>query len=136
MSPGRCRRRTNCWCGVHAATINRIDRGFRAAHPWFIRSFAGITRPRRTVLGHEFAEVVAAVGEEVRRFAFRNDADRPDGPLRVVQATGTDCDYDGSRCGQKRIARIAVDRTHFARRLFVSPPRAALILCTSPSMPP
>ena len=55
---------------VYAATVNRTDCGFRAAHPWFIRGFAGITRPRRTIVGSEFAGVVDAVGEEVSRFAF------------------------------------------------------------------
>lgn len=42
---------------VYAATVNRTDCGFRAARPWFIRGFAGIRRPRRTVLGNEFAGV-------------------------------------------------------------------------------
>lgn len=54
---------------VHATTVNRTDCGFRAAHPWFIRGFTGITKPKRTVLGNEFAGVVEAVGAEVNRFA-------------------------------------------------------------------
>ena len=55
---------------VHAATVNRTDCGYRTAHPWFIRGFTGITRPQRAVLGNEFAGVVEAVGEQVRRFAI------------------------------------------------------------------
>jgi len=54
---------------VHATTVNRTDCGFRGAHPWFIRPFSGITRPRRTILGNEFAGVVEAVGRDVGRFA-------------------------------------------------------------------
>jgi NADPH:quinone reductase-like Zn-dependent oxidoreductase len=53
---------------VHATTVNRTDCGFRAAHPWFIRGFTGVTKPKRTILGNEFAGVVEAVGENVRRF--------------------------------------------------------------------
>jgi NADPH:quinone reductase-like Zn-dependent oxidoreductase len=48
---------------------NRTDCGFRAAHPWFVRGFSGITKPKRTILGCEFAGVVEAVGKEVGRFA-------------------------------------------------------------------
>ena len=54
---------------VHASTVNRTDCGFRAAHPWFIRGFTGMTKPKRTILGNEFAEVVEAVGADVSRFA-------------------------------------------------------------------
>lgn len=54
---------------VHATTVNRTDCGFRAAHPWFIRGFTGITKPKRTILGNEFAGVVDVVGGDVNRFA-------------------------------------------------------------------
>jgi NADPH:quinone reductase-like Zn-dependent oxidoreductase len=54
---------------IHATTVNRTDCGFRAAHPWFIRGFTGITRPKRTILGNEFAGVVESIGEGVSRFA-------------------------------------------------------------------
>jgi NADPH:quinone reductase-like Zn-dependent oxidoreductase len=54
---------------VHATTVNRTDCGFRAAHPWFIRGFSGVTKPKRTILGNEFAGVVGVVGEHVTRFA-------------------------------------------------------------------
>ena len=54
---------------VHATTVNRTDCGFRAAHPWFIRAFSGLTKPKRTILGNEFAGVVEAVGPDVTRFA-------------------------------------------------------------------
>jgi NADPH:quinone reductase-like Zn-dependent oxidoreductase len=54
---------------VHATTVNRTDCGFRRAHPWFIRGFSGVTRPRHTILGNEFAGVVEAIGADVPRFA-------------------------------------------------------------------
>jgi NADPH:quinone reductase-like Zn-dependent oxidoreductase len=54
---------------VHATTVNRTDCGFRAGHPWFIRGFSGVTKPKRTILGNEFAGVVEAVGEAVGHFA-------------------------------------------------------------------
>lgn len=54
---------------IHATTVNRTDCGFRAAHPWFIRGLTGLTRPKRTVLGNEFAGVVEAVGDGDSHFA-------------------------------------------------------------------
>jgi NADPH:quinone reductase-like Zn-dependent oxidoreductase len=54
---------------VHATTVNRTDCGFRAAHPWFIRGMTGLRRPKRTILGNEFAGVVEEVGPHVDRFA-------------------------------------------------------------------
>ena len=66
---------------VHATTVNRTDCGFRAAWPWFIRLFAGLRRPKRTILGSEFAGVVAEAGPAVTEFAvgdqvFGVNADR------------------------------------------------------------
>ena len=54
---------------VHATTVNRTDCGYRAARPFFIRVLTGLTRPRRSVLGTEFAGVVEAVGSRVTSFA-------------------------------------------------------------------
>jgi NADPH:quinone reductase-like Zn-dependent oxidoreductase len=53
---------------VYATTINRTDRGFRQADPVLVRFFTGLTRPRRTILGSEFAGEVEAVGQHVRSF--------------------------------------------------------------------
>lgn len=52
---------------VHATTVNRTDCGFRAP-PFFVRFFSGLTKPKRTVLGTEFAGVVEAVGGDVTSF--------------------------------------------------------------------
>ena len=54
---------------VHVTTVNRTDCGFRAAHPFFIRLFTGLVRPRRAILGTEFAGTVEAVGTSVTSFA-------------------------------------------------------------------
>ncbi len=54
---------------VHVTTVNRTDCGFRAAHPFFIRVFTGLLKPRRTILGTEFAGTVEAVGGSVTSFA-------------------------------------------------------------------
>jgi NADPH:quinone reductase-like Zn-dependent oxidoreductase len=66
---------------VHATTVNRTDTGFRMAKPWIIRFWSGILRPRRGILGSEFAGVVEAVGAGVTEFAagdavFGVNADR------------------------------------------------------------
>jgi NADPH:quinone reductase-like Zn-dependent oxidoreductase len=53
---------------VHAATVNRTDCGFRAAEPFIVRGFAGLARPKRTVLGNEFAGEVEGIGREVTTF--------------------------------------------------------------------
>jgi NADPH:quinone reductase-like Zn-dependent oxidoreductase len=53
---------------VHATTVNRTDCGLRAAKPFFVRLFTGLTRPRVTVLGNEFAGEVEAVGRGVTSF--------------------------------------------------------------------
>ncbi len=54
---------------VHATTVNRTDCAYRAARPFFMRALTGLTRPRLTVLGTEYAGVVEAVGSGVASFA-------------------------------------------------------------------
>ncbi|WP_419994747.1 NAD(P)-dependent alcohol dehydrogenase [Streptomyces boninensis] len=54
---------------VHATTVNRTDCAYRAARPFFVRLFTGLARPRRSVLGTEYAGVVEAVGGGVTSFA-------------------------------------------------------------------
>ena len=58
---------------VHATTVNRTDCGFRAPWPWFVRLFAGLRRPKRTILGSEFAGVVAEVGSTVTEFTVGDE---------------------------------------------------------------
>jgi NADPH:quinone reductase-like Zn-dependent oxidoreductase len=53
---------------VHATTVSRTDCGMRRPHPQFIRLAAGLLRPKRTILGMDFAGVVEAVGTGVASF--------------------------------------------------------------------
>ena len=62
-------RDTDVLVEVHATTVNRTDCAYRAARPFFMRTFTGLARPRRTVLGTEYAGVVEAVGSAVTSFA-------------------------------------------------------------------
>ncbi|MFD9324430.1 NAD(P)-dependent alcohol dehydrogenase [Streptomyces sp. NPDC060065] len=54
---------------VHATTVNRTDCAYRAARPFFMRLLTGLARPRRPVLGTEYAGVVEAVGSGVTAFS-------------------------------------------------------------------
>ncbi len=53
---------------VHATTVNQTDCHIRAAKPFLWRFFAGLLRPKRKVLGTEFAGEVEAVGAAVREY--------------------------------------------------------------------
>jgi NADPH:quinone reductase-like Zn-dependent oxidoreductase len=53
---------------VQATTVNRTDCGFRLARPSIVRFFSGLLRPKRTILGSEFAGEVQAVGRSVTSF--------------------------------------------------------------------
>jgi len=53
---------------VHATTVSRTDCGMRRPHPFFVRLVAGLLRPKRTILGMDFAGVVQAIGAGVTRF--------------------------------------------------------------------
>jgi NADPH:quinone reductase-like Zn-dependent oxidoreductase len=54
---------------IRAATVNRTDSGLRQADPVLVRLFVGLVRPRRKILGNEFAGEVEAVGRGVTAFA-------------------------------------------------------------------
>ncbi|TDV55014.1 NAD(P)-dependent alcohol dehydrogenase [Actinophytocola oryzae] len=54
---------------VHATTVNRTDCAYRAAKPFFVRTATGLTRPKRAILGTEYAGVVSAAGANVTDFA-------------------------------------------------------------------
>jgi NADPH:quinone reductase-like Zn-dependent oxidoreductase len=57
---------------VHATTVSRTDCGMRRPHPQFVRLFAGLLRPRLTILGMDFAGEVEAVGAGVTTFKAGN----------------------------------------------------------------
>lgn len=53
---------------VHATTVSRTDCGMLRPHPFFVRLVAGLRRPKRTILGMDFAGAVEAVGVGVTSF--------------------------------------------------------------------
>jgi NADPH:quinone reductase-like Zn-dependent oxidoreductase len=53
---------------VHATTVNRTDCAYRAGKPFPARMVYGLTKPRATILGNEFAGEVEAIGTSVTRF--------------------------------------------------------------------
>jgi len=66
---------------IHATTVTRTDCHMREASPFIWRFMLGLVRPKRRILGLEFAGVVEAVGAAVtdfdvgdRVFGLRNSA--------------------------------------------------------------
>ena len=53
---------------VYATTVGRTDCGQLRAHPFFVRALTGLRRPKRTILGFDFAGEVEAVREGVKAF--------------------------------------------------------------------
>ncbi|OGS36800.1 MAG: NADPH:quinone oxidoreductase [Elusimicrobia bacterium RIFOXYB2_FULL_49_7] len=53
---------------VHAATVNRTDSGFRKAEPFIVRFFSGLFKPKRQILGNEFAGEIEETGKHVTSF--------------------------------------------------------------------
>lgn len=53
---------------VHATTVNRTDCAFLRGKPPINRLFSGLTKPKNSILGSEFAGGVEAVGKDVTSF--------------------------------------------------------------------
>ena len=53
---------------VHATTVTQTDCHMRRARPFFWRFMLGLRRPRRKILGTEFAGVVEEIGPSVTQF--------------------------------------------------------------------
>lgn len=54
---------------VRATTVGRTDTCALRAHPFFVRPVTGWLRPKRDILGLDFAGTVESVGAGVKRFA-------------------------------------------------------------------
>jgi len=54
---------------IHATTVNRTDCGFLRAKPFIVRFFSGLTKPKNTILGTEFAGEIEAIGNNVTTFS-------------------------------------------------------------------
>ena len=48
---------------VHATTVGRTDACALRAHPFFVRPYTGLRRPKHKILGLDFAGTVGAVGK-------------------------------------------------------------------------
>jgi NADPH:quinone reductase-like Zn-dependent oxidoreductase len=53
---------------VHTTTVGRTDSCALRAHPFFVRPYTGLLRPKRTVLGLNFAGTVEAIGKGTTQF--------------------------------------------------------------------
>jgi NADPH:quinone reductase-like Zn-dependent oxidoreductase len=53
---------------VHATTVNRTDSGLLIAEYFLVRLFWGFFKPKKTVLGSEFAGEIVAIGKDVQSF--------------------------------------------------------------------
>jgi NADPH:quinone reductase-like Zn-dependent oxidoreductase len=53
---------------VYASSVNRTDSGFLRAKPAVVRLFSGLSKPKRTILGCEYAGKVVAVGADVTKY--------------------------------------------------------------------
>ena len=53
---------------IHATTVNRTDCGFRSAEYFISRFFSGLFKPKKQVLGNEFAGVIETTGKNVTGF--------------------------------------------------------------------
>lgn len=58
---------------IYATTVTRTDCHMRRASPFVWRAFNGLRRPRRRILGMEFAGRVVEVGAAVRGFRVGDD---------------------------------------------------------------
>ena len=53
---------------VYAATVNRTDVAILRAKPFIMRFFTGLLKPKKPILGTDFAGKIEAVGKNVRTF--------------------------------------------------------------------
>ncbi|HEV2364645.1 MAG TPA: NAD(P)-dependent alcohol dehydrogenase [Caulobacteraceae bacterium] len=120
---------------VRATTLSAADWRLRKAEPFFVRLMAGLTRPKRTVLGLEFAGVVEKAGADASRFgvgdrvfgsagfAFGAHAER----LAVSEDALTPAPDNLGDDGAAAILFGGVTALHFLRTASVAPGQKVLI---------
>jgi NADPH:quinone reductase-like Zn-dependent oxidoreductase len=85
---------------IHATTVNRTDSGFQAGKPFIVRFFSGLSKPRATILGTEFAGMVEAIGSGVTSFEV---GDRVFG--YDERSFGAHAEYISPKTGRSRPSR-------------------------------
>jgi NADPH:quinone reductase-like Zn-dependent oxidoreductase len=53
---------------IHATTVNRTDCGFRKPEYFIVRLISGLFKPKKKILGSEFAGEIEAIGKHVSSF--------------------------------------------------------------------
>ncbi len=53
---------------VHATTVNRTDCAILRAKPFIMRFVTGLTKPKNSIQGTDFAGIIEAVGKDVKAF--------------------------------------------------------------------
>jgi len=53
---------------IHATTVTSGEPKFRSGKPFIVRFFAGLIKPKRTILGTEIAGEIESVGKDVKIF--------------------------------------------------------------------
>jgi NADPH:quinone reductase-like Zn-dependent oxidoreductase len=110
---------------VHASTVNRTDCGFRAGHPWIVRLFSGLRRPKAPTLGCEFAGVIEAVGPGVTAFqigdrVFGFSEDRFGGHAELLALPEDGAIATISDGLSLELAGASTEGSHYARSLITA----------------
>ncbi|MEB8347047.1 NAD(P)-dependent alcohol dehydrogenase [Flavobacteriaceae bacterium KMM 6898] len=58
---------------VHATTVNRTDCAILTAQPFIMRFVLGLFRPRKIILGTDFAGEVVSIGKNVQSFKVKDE---------------------------------------------------------------
>jgi NADPH:quinone reductase-like Zn-dependent oxidoreductase len=58
---------------IRATTVNRTDCGFRSAEYFIIRFMHGFFKPKKNILGTEFAGVIESIGKDVTKFKIGDE---------------------------------------------------------------